>query len=1066
MPAPTNLLFNTVAVTGTGPHFELTDALTSGSLIGQLGAIDPDAGDTVTFELLDDAGGLFFLSGNLLRRSESGVLDPNLGSYTVTVRVTDSTGATYTTDIVLGSTAVTNTVVADGTSGNDVLDYTGGGSEYIIADAGDDDITGDNNDIVVYSGRREDYDITYTPSTGDGYGGYGSEEPGYLTITDLRPGGTDGTDVVVNIGNVIFADGRYFIDVTEGVESFERIQLDGRSLSINGIVAENQAAGQVLGQITLEGFDPSAPFTILSVGVNSFPNTVSFTPPVNTGTTYFNVNAAGQLVTNAPLDFESFNVHSVFIEVMDPNGNIFTQALYIEVLDGPEAPVGINLEPSDAPGDFAIIGEHSNRLGDVEVGRIAVTDPDGSVNGYAFEVAPEFADDYYLVGDLLFLREGSLIDAQTASTVTVDIIVRDLDLAPGFTTTLSADFYASFERLIAEAGETALVGTSAADIIVRSAGIATVHAGDGNDVIVGNLPSSSIRWVDLAAVNSDISGVRTQSFGAITATIEATILDADVDLRYISVSNGNIYYTATDPFVDNSYYHTGGGAGPTSLLTISFADGATAQEVTGMTFRLLDVDASGWQDIVAIRAFDAAGAAVAVTLTGNGQDSISGNIVTGANVADNFNSATGSILVTIAGAAHHVEIDYSNGLPGGQALGVSDVHFNLPGGPAPTGAALFGEGGNDFVNATNSADTVSGGDGNDQLNGLNGNDTLTGDAGNDQLNGGAGVDTLNGGDGDDILDGGIGADIMIGGLGNDTYFVNLATDTVTETSNQGTDTVNSAIAWTLAQHFENLTLTGGAGVNATGNTAANVITGNLGPNVLAGLGGNDTLIGGAGNDRLTGGAGADSLTGGAGADTYQLTDALDTITELVGEGTDLVQAYQDHTLGANLENLNLFGGALVGIGNELANRIIGTSGANTLSGLAGNDYIYGGASADVIIGGAGRDFLYGEAGADQFVFDDGDIIGATSATADLIRDFSLVDGDTIDLSAMDAVIGGADDAFTFIGDTAFTGTAGELRYQTNATVTIVMGDTDGDGTADFWIVLTGVHPLDGADFGL
>jgi Ca2+-binding RTX toxin-like protein len=195
-------------------------------------------------------------------------------------------------------------------------------------------------------------------------------------------------------------------------------------------------------------------------------------------------------------------------------------------------------------------------------------------------------------------------------------------------------------------------------------------------------------------------------------------------------------------------------------------------------------------------------------------------------------------------------------------------------------------------------------------------------------------------------------------------------------------------------------------------------------------------------------------------------DTLDTVTELAGEGTDLVQSSVDFMLGANLENLNLTGAALVGTGNELANRIVGTGGANTLSGLAGNDYIYGGAGNDTITGGAGRDQLFGEAGADVFAFDDGDFGGVSSATADYIRDFSLTDGDTINLSAVDAIAGGGDNAFAFIGTAAFSGTAGELRFQTSATGTTVMGDTNGDGAADFWITLTGVHALDVADFWL
>src|SRR5207247_965968 len=98
--------------------------------------------------------------------------------------------------------------------------------------------------------------------------------------------------------------------------------------------------------------------------------------------------------------------------------------------------------------------------------------------------------------------------------------------------------------------------------------------------------------------------------------------------------------------------------------------------------------------------------------------------------------------------------------------------------------------------------------------------------GNDLLFGGGGDDNLNGGDGNDLLDGGSGADTMTGGLGADTYVVDNAGDVVTENAGEGTDTVQSAITYTLGANVENLTLTGASAINGTGNTLDNVLTGN------------------------------------------------------------------------------------------------------------------------------------------------------------------------------------------------------------------------------------------------
>lgn len=140
--------------------------------------------------------------------------------------------------------------------------------------------------------------------------------------------------------------------------------------------------------------------------------------------------------------------------------------------------------------------------------------------------------------------------------------------------------------------------------------------------------------------------------------------------------------------------------------------------------------------------------------------------------------------------------------------------------------------------------------------------------------------TLTGSALNDTLTGGVGNDTLVGGLGNDTYMVDSTTDVITELLNGGTDTVISSVTQTaLAANLENLTLTGTAAINATGNALANTLLGNAG---------NNTLNGGAGNDNLTGGEGADTLTGGQGNDSIVLTEttsAADVVIFAGGSGT-------------------------------------------------------------------------------------------------------------------------------------------------------------------------------------
>ena len=110
--------------------------------------------------------------------------------------------------------------------------------------------------------------------------------------------------------------------------------------------------------------------------------------------------------------------------------------------------------------------------------------------------------------------------------------------------------------------------------------------------------------------------------------------------------------------------------------------------------------------------------------------------------------------------------------------------------------------------------------------------------------------------GNDYLVGTSGADILKGGLGDDTYVADNVGDVVVENAGEGWDKVETGMSYTLGANVENLTLTGTAAVNGTGNELDNFIYGNSAANIINGEGGCDFLRGGAGNDTYLFGRGS------------------------------------------------------------------------------------------------------------------------------------------------------------------------------------------------------------------
>lgn len=129
-------------------------------------------------------------------------------------------------------------------------------------------------------------------------------------------------------------------------------------------------------------------------------------------------------------------------------------------------------------------------------------------------------------------------------------------------------------------------------------------------------------------------------------------------------------------------------------------------------------------------------------------------------------------------------------------------------------------------------------------------------------------------------------------------------------------------------------------------------------------------------------------------------------------------------------------------------------GDDVIYGRKGDDLLYGEAGDDKFHGGMGRDRMEGGDGADAFHY--AFVAESFGKKGDLLFDFSAEEGDHLDLAAIDADDGKRNDqAFTYIADASFGRNAGELRFAAG----VLLGDTDGDGRADFRVRLNGVSAL-------
>jgi Ca2+-binding RTX toxin-like protein len=862
-----------------------------------------------------------------------------------------------------------------GTSGNDTL-VGSAGSDELRGGAGDDRIWGSSGaDVAVYSGRMSDYKIV---ANGDGS----------FTVTDLRGGINDGTDIVRDIEQFRFSDGTATLStfvtasvaaglsVVQGGSGNDNVLGTSGNDVLIGKAGDDHIWGGVGGTDTVVMSGRLADYAIKANGNGSF------TVTDRRG----GVNDGIDIVR----DVEMFRFADVTVSL-----DAF-RAAYDATATNTIA---------GTSGNDVLLGTSGN---DVLLARGGNDRMWGGKSGNDTAVFTGKHSDYVVTDN----GNGSytLVDMRAGSPDGTDI-VRDIDVFRFADRTMSlGELQTGAQRLVTTISGTAsddlqsgantsgLQGANTNDMMIGSLGNDTLRGGAGNDLLIAdgagasNITASSTTSTNLGNVEIAVSTTGVVTFVGETAGYRNALGCYKVD------ANGNIYDVKI-LFANASLVGSGGNL------------------VAGQSSVSLDLQAGDKLGFFVVsNGFNQTGMAPLLSdTTGSfkfvGPDGVQGNVGTTTDLKLVHVAANGTETVIrsqYGTSIFHSTLGTNGGLNVDDITHVTGVTRYADGSISLGFEDLLGGGDRDYDDSVFSLQV---GTANTVLM-TSGTTTTTTVArsGGDYLVGGIGADTLIGGAGNDVLAGGAGADQLIGGDGKDSADYSQA---------------SAGVEVDLT--------TGGLGGEATGDTYvsvemvigsahADVIRGTVGADVLSGLAGDDRLEGRAGSDVLRGGAGADTLLGGDDFDTATYYDAGSGVTVDLGlrvgtrgDASGDVLVSIERVQGSNTGDDVLIGSSgndeLQGYGGN--DWLTGGAGKDVLGGGDGNDTLDGGEGNDVLSGGAGADLVLGGAGQDLFIAAAPALNGSADTIdggdgIDLVDYSSAVTGVLVDLAGGGSSSAGSD----------------------------------------------------------
>lgn len=864
---------NNDALTGTAGNDRIFGGAGDDRIWGGSGGADTAvySGTLANFKLTANSNGTYTMTD--LRSNNQDGIDTLRG-----ISKFQFSDGTYTLAQVLTASASQpsarfGTAAADHITGTD-------GDDLIAGRAGNDHLYGKGgNDTAVYTGKMTDYGIV-------------NNYNGTYTIRDFRAGG-DGTDVVRDIENVSFTDGK--MTVTAFLDAFNAAYVEkiygtsGNDVLLGtqytdllvGGAGNDRIWGGKSGTDTAVWSGKFADYAIVDNGNGSY-TIIDKRSGTNDGTDVVrdveNWKFADKTVQEWQVAYSAKTLMSV------QNGNSGDNFLTAAFANGMFGAHTNDLITGNGGADWLKGGAGDDLIiGDSAGGATTTTTPGETPSG-----APSFNDKVDLAN--------FAITSNTTATVTF------AGETAGFQNTLGMYKIAGDGRIydvkvlfgnasLSGSGGNLVAGQSSVDVDVASGEklgffvVSNGYAQPGNAALL-NDASATYKFVtatgaagyansssELKLVHVSATGTETAIKSQYGTSVFHSIPGANNGLNGDRFTHIQGQTQLADGSVKIGFEDLWGGGDKDyddSIFTIKLGVENVAQLAT--SGGVVTPDGGGGDKLDGGTGND-------TLLGGLGDDDLDGGLG-----ADALNGGVGIDTANYTHAAAAVVVDLISGGTGGEATG--DTYTSIE---VVDGSAFA-----DIIKGTEGDNILSGRAGNDQLYGRGGNDSLRGEQGADLLDGGTGIDTATYYE----AKSGISLDLVLGtGTGGDAAGDTYISIERFQGSNAAADTM-------------------------LGSAGTDEFHGFGGADLLDGRGGADRLIGGDGNDVIFGGAGDDLIFAQADNDRVQGDAGNDFIRG--GLGIDVAvyaSAYSNYTM------------SIDGAGNVVISDVTGAEGIDTLAGV-------------------------------------------------------------------------------------------------------------------------------------